>query len=268
MSEPVRPNYKNWVPKGMLWGIGVAALASLVLLLVLGVAGIGVSGTPRMILAVVLGLATLGCSYGLLALTRMYRAFDYDGTRQMSRHIIEGIADWVHIKDDGVGLDVGCGSGALTNAVARRNPRARMVGLDRWGKDYASFSKALCEDNARAEGVAENTEFVQGDATRLDFPDGSFDAVTSNYCYHNITGADKQELLRETLRVLRRGGTFAIHDIMSPRRYGDMRTFVRELRRAGYGEVHLVDTTQGMFMTPKEARSLSLVGSTLLVGRK
>ena len=37
---------------------------------------------------------------------------------------------------------------------------------------------------------------------KLDFPDESFDAVTSNYVYHNITGADKQALLLETLRVL------------------------------------------------------------------
>lgn len=268
MPEPVRPNYKNWVPKGMVWGIGAAAVASLALFLVFGVAGVGVSGVPRTVLAVALGLATLACSYGLLTLARMYRAFDYDGVRQMSRHIIEGIADRVSMQDGGVGLDVGCGSGALTNAVARRNPRARMVGLDRWGRDYASFSKALCEDNARAEGVAENTEFVQGDAAHLDFPDESFDAVTSNYCYHNIAGADRQALLRETLRVLKKGGTFAIHDIMSPRRYGDMRAFVRELRGAGYEEVRLVDTTQGLFMTPQEARSLSLVGSALLVGRK
>ena len=32
---------------------------------------------------------------------------------------------------------------------------------------------------------------------------------------------NKQELLLETLRVLKKGGTFAIHDLMSERRYGD-----------------------------------------------
>ena len=53
---------------------------------------------------------------------------------------------------------------------------------------------------------------------KLDFPDESFDAVTSNYVYHNITGEDKQPLLLETLRVLKKGGVFAIHDLMSPRR--------------------------------------------------
>ena len=127
-----------------------------------------------------------------------------------------------------MGLDVGCGSGALTIACAKRNPQGKMVGVDRWGVEYASFSLSLCQDNAKAEGVT-NTEFQRGDATKLDFPDECFDAVISNYVYHNITGADKQKLLLETLRVLKKGGIFAIHDLMSPQRYGDMQAFVKRL---------------------------------------
>ncbi len=38
-----------------------------------------------------------------------------------------------------------------------------MQGIDRWGKEYASFSKQLCENNSEAEGV-DNTSFAQGDA--------------------------------------------------------------------------------------------------------
>ena len=34
--------------------------------------------------------------------------------------------------------------------------------------------------------------------------------MTSNYVYHNITGTDRKELLRETFRVLKKGGKFAI----------------------------------------------------------
>lgn len=113
-----------------------------------------------------------------------------------------------------------------------------------------------------------NASFRRGNAVKLDFPDESFDAVTSNYVYHNITGKDKQQLLLETLRVLKKGGTFAIHDLMSPGRYGDMQAFVQKLRDMGYERVELIDTTDGSFMTPKEAKRLMLRGSTLLVGRK
>ena len=99
----------------------------------------------------------------------MYRAFSYDGKRQMSRQIIEGVAGYVHLPEGGRGLDVGCGSGALTIAVAKLNPQGKMTGIDRWGADYASFSKPLCEDNARAEGVSRRVEFARGDALKLDF---------------------------------------------------------------------------------------------------
>ena len=168
--------------------------------------------------------------------------------------------------DGGVGFDVGCGSGALAIACAKRNPGASFIGIDRWGREYASYSKSLCENNAMAEGAG-NVRFQHGDASALDSPDNSFDAVTSNYVYHNIPG-DRQKLLLETLRVLKPGGTFAIHDIFSRAKYGDMQAFVRKLRHMGYETVELIDTTDGIFMTKREAGWMGLSGSALLVGRK
>lgn len=185
----------------------------------------------------------------------------------LSRRIVEGTADRVAVLEGGTCLDVGCGSGALTIAVAKRNPQAKVVGVDPWGAEYASFSQKLCESNARAEGV-DNTSFQPGDARLLPFADESFDAVTSNYVYHNINGSNKQDLLRETLRVLRKGGTFAIHDLMDPTRYGDMQAFVGSLRTEGYEHVELIPTDDGLFMDKTEATLMMLTGSTLLVGVK
>lgn len=113
-----------------------------------------------------------------------------------------------------------------------------------------------------------NVSFRRGNAVKLDFPDECFDAVTSNYVYHNIAGKDKQALLLETLRVLKQGGTFAIHDLMSKRRYGDMQAFAQKLRDMGYAYVELINTTDGSFMTPQEAKRLMLCGSALLIGKK
>ena len=109
--------------------------------------------------------------------------------------------------------------------MAKRNPKSEVIGIDRWGKEYASFTRTLCEKNAIAEGVS-NVSFQQGDATHLDFADETFDAVTSNYVYHNIPG-ERQAYLLETLRTLKKGGTFAIHDIFSKAKYGDMQSFVK-----------------------------------------
>ena len=149
----------------------------------------------------------------------------------------------------------------------RQQKEIQIIGIDRWGNEYASFSKALCESNAKAENAA-NVQFQPGNALKLDFPDESFDAVMSNYVYHNIPSNDRQAILLETLRVLKKGGSFAIHDIMSQSKYGDMQSFVKKLKSMGYERVELIDTTDGKFMSPFEAKWMALSGSAILVGRK
>lgn len=263
----MKPNYKNWIPKILIVGIAMATILSIAVLIVFGFCGLWVTESLQIILGVLFAVAALILGKILHWIISAYNAFSYNGKRQLSRHIIEGTADYITLPDGGTGLDVGCGSGALTIACAKRNLQGRMIGIDRWGKDYAEFSLPLCQNNAKAEGVS-NISFQKGDATKLPFPDETFDSVTSNYVYHNITGADKQKLLLETLRVLKKGGTFAIHDLMSKSRYGDMQAFCKKLRDMGYEKVQMIDTTDGMFMSKKEAKRLMLQGSTLLVGRK
>jgi arsenite methyltransferase len=263
----MKADYKNWVPKGMIYSLLAATALTLGLFMVFGVAGCGVHGTLRIVLGVIFFIAFAVCAKYTVWSIHAYTTFSYNGERKLSKQIVDGTARYITLPDGGIGLDVGCGSGALTIACAKRNPKAKMVGIDRWGKEYASFSLQLCRNNSDAEGV-NNTSFMKGDATKLDFADETFDAVTSNYVYHNITGADKQKLLLETLRVLKKGGTFAIHDLMSKSRYGDMQAFAKMLKEQGYEKVELIDTTDGMFMTRKEAKSMMLLGSTLLTGKK
>ena len=173
-----------------------------------------------------------------------------------------------HLDFDGKGqiLDVGCGSGALSIRAALVWPQARVLGIDAWPPAY-NYSQRMCEKNAESEGVAVRCRFQRGDANKLDFPGECFNAVVSNYVYHNITGADKQALLLETLRVLKKGGVFALNDEMKPRMYGDMEAFAQELRAMGYEEVRLVDTAREIFGHRRAAR-LMLGASRLLVGRK
>ncbi len=259
----MKPDYKNWMPKGM-----IRSFCGIFLFLCAAVAAVALlaEGKTRLALLIVFGgLAVVFLGVSVWSVM-MYRAFDYNGKRQMSRQIIEGTAAHVKLPPEGMCLDVGCGSGALSIAVAKQNPKAKVIGIDRWGKEYASFSKTLCENNARAEGV-KNVSFRQGDATHLDFPDETFDAVTSNYVYHNIPG-DRQALLLETLRTLKKGGTFVIHDIMSSSKYGDMQGFVKKLKAMGYRKVELIPTTSGLFIKKSEAGWMGLSGSALLTGKK
>lgn len=251
-------DYKNWMPKGMVWSFAAGTAVALALTLIVGINWLKIL---LLFLTFILAVMTV---WSIL----MYRAFSYDGKRQMSRQIIDGVAEYIKLPAGGRCLDVGCGSGALAIAVARRNPQATVTGIDRWGAEYASFSKKLCEDNARSEGVAERTDFAQGDALKLDFQDGTFDAVTSNYVYHNIPTRDRQAILMETLRVLKKGGTFAIHDLFSQQKYGDMQAFVKKLKDLGYEQAELIPTDKGRFMSPWEAKWMALSGSAILFGKK
>ena len=263
-----KPDYKNWVPKSMVYGLASGTAAAFLLFLLLGGTDTVLHGTPRRVCGVLFGAGTLVLLFFTVWMGSLHRTFDYNGKRKLAKTIIEGTAEHVTIPDGGVGLDVGCGSGALTIACAKRNPGASMVGCDIWAGAYKTvFSKKRCEDNARAEEVS-NVRFEEGDAIHLPFPDESFDAVTSNYVYHNIAGHNKQELLLETLRVLKKGGTFAIHDLMSKARYGDMEAFLQARKDEGYEDIRLIDTTDGTFMGRTEAAWLGLGGSTLLVGKK
>ena len=261
----MRPDYKNWMPKGMIYTTLAITALFLILFVVFGLTGI-VSGALKTVLFIIFMTGTVIGVCVSFWMILMYRAFDYNGKRQMSRQIIEGVAEYVKIPDGGKCLDVGCGSGALTIAVAKRNPKASVVGIDRWGKEYASFNKPMCENNAKAEGV-KNTSFQKGDATKLVFSDETFDAVCSNYVYHNIPG-DRQSYLLETLRTLKKGGTFAIHDIFSKSKYGDMQAFVKKLKDMGYEKVELIDTTNGRFISKFESVWMELSGSAMLVGIK
>ena len=55
---------------------------------------------------------------------------------------------------------------------------------------------------------------------------------------------------------------------MKKSNYGNIQKFVEKLKSEGYKDIKLIDTTNGMFVGHREAKFLSLAGSTLLIGRK
>lgn len=95
-------------------------------------------------------------------------------------------------------LDVGCGTGALTLAVAGAvGPAGTVVGLD-----------ANPEMLAVARRKPVQVEWLEGRAEALPLPDNSFDAVASQFAFMFFD--DKAQALREMLRVLRPGGRLVV----------------------------------------------------------
>jgi SAM-dependent methyltransferase len=101
-------------------------------------------------------------------------------------------------------LDVGCGTGLLTARAARALPAARVVGCD--------FSRGMLR-RAQAHGDP-RPAFVQGDALRLPFAAGAFEAVVSTEAFHWFP--DQAQALAEFHRVLGPGGQVLVGLVNPP----------------------------------------------------
>lgn len=263
----MQTHYGSWVPDKVLGALATAA--------------VGLTGTALVtfsrrhtagnrwagLLPVVTTIGAAGAT-GLTALAAYARhCFDLDRPGSMAQRMINGTAAMVDVDDGGTIVDIGCGSGALTIACAKRNPTATVIGIDRWKLPYDYYSQDLCYSNAAAEGVT-NVQFIAGDARWLPFRDASVDAVVSNYVYHNVPGTNRHKELGEALRIVQPGGSFAIHDVFSPIWFGNIRQFMASLQRQGYDEVDLVPTGDGRFIKPWEKRLFALYGTAVLHGVK
>jgi len=108
------------------------------------------------------------------------------------------------LKPGGSALDVACGSGKLTEQLARiAGPDGRVVGLD--------FSTQMLEV---ARHGHPGMKFREGDALNLPFEDASFDASTIAFGLRNL--ADPVRGLREMLRVVKPGGRAVVLEFVRP----------------------------------------------------
>lgn len=114
------------------------------------------------------------------------------------------------VKQGDAVLDVACGTGDLTEGFAG-SAAGRVVGLDftREMLDIARFKK---ERLGRDRGV--KIEYVEGDAQRLAFADGTFDVVSIAFGIRNV--ADPAKAVREFARVLKAGGRLVVLEFGRP----------------------------------------------------
>jgi ubiquinone/menaquinone biosynthesis C-methylase UbiE len=118
-------------------------------------------------------------------------------------------------------LDVGTGRGLLLIAAAKRLSAGSAVGIDIWSaKDLSGNAPQNTLRNAELEGVRARIDVQTGNATKMNFPDATFDVVLSNLCVHNIPSrAGRRSACEEIIRVLKPEGRAVISDYIHTRAY-------------------------------------------------
>jgi SAM-dependent methyltransferase len=102
-------------------------------------------------------------------------------------------------------VDVACGPGVISRATAAR------VGSVT-GVDLTPAMIGEAEQRAAEEGI-ENVAFQVGDATALDFADGSFDGAITRLSLHHVPAPGR--VVAEMARVVRPGGWVVLSDIVA-----------------------------------------------------
>ena len=254
MKQPSaeKPNYGNWVSTRLIYLPGIVSLIFIGLAIIF----------PFLIVVAALFLFVF-----LYFVYARYLFSPQGGDLQdQVRGLVMSNLDW---NGKGQILDIGCGSGSLTIELAKKYKGTRVIGIDYWGEQW-KYSKKICEKNAEIEGVAEQVTFQKASAAALPFHDDSFDAVVSNLVFHEVKGVkDKKEVIREALRVAKKGGKFVFQDLFLWKRiYGEPDELIKTVRSWGLKKVEFINTSNSAFI-PKVLKLPFMVGTIgMLIGEK
>ena len=150
----------------------------------------------------------------------------------------------LHLSESARVLDVATGTGDIAFEVRRQFPKAEVI-----ASDFALAMMRVGQVRKMGWSVA----WSAGDAQRLPFPDGAFDAISSGYLFRNVP--DISLALDEQLRLLKPGGFMATLDT-SPPPNNPLKPFIL---------IHLkyVIPTLGKLITPDAEAYQYLPASTL-----
>lgn len=238
-----KANYGNWVPEKLLCALWMLTILAAALL------AVNFRVWKITALTVIFAVGLVVALFYAIYMSLLHHTFSFHGGGLMGR-MHEYLLSCLPWDGEGKILDIGCGSGALIIRAKKKFPQSQAVGLDYWGITW-DYAKEQCEKNAHIENT-DSIQFVNGNAASLCYEDGYFDAVISNFVFHEVrTVSDKRSLVKEALRVVKKGGAFAFQDMFEVKRlYGDMDSFLEELNSWGVEDVHYESHTENLPFIP------------------
>lgn len=138
--------------------------------------------------------------------------------RIQAREVTEGMPDRAEV------LEVAPGPGYFAVELARLG-RVSVTGLE-----ISHTFVEIARENARRAGVT--LTIRQGDASRMPFPDGSFNLVVCQAAFKNFSRP--QSAVNEMYRVLRFGGTALIQDMRKDASDAAIREEVNAMQLSGF----------------------------------
>lgn len=117
-----------------------------------------------------------------------------------SRGVAREFIQWLTVPEGSRWLDVGCGTGALSQTVLRLTEPARIKGIDR-SEGFVNFASERVQDD--------RVRFEVGDAEALTDGAETFDAVVSGLVLNFIPHPERA--FAEMTRVTRSGGVVAVY---------------------------------------------------------
>ncbi|MEP7200654.1 MAG: methyltransferase domain-containing protein [Chloroflexota bacterium] len=117
-----------------------------------------------------------------------------------SRLVARELLAWLAVPENRRWLDVGCGTGALTQTILDTASPSAVTGVDR-SDGFVAYAREKVSD-ARAH-------FEVADAQALRFADASFDVAVSGLVLNFVP--QPEQMVGEMRRVVRAGGTVALY---------------------------------------------------------
>ncbi|KQC04982.1 MAG: hypothetical protein APR53_09260 [Methanoculleus sp. SDB] len=103
-------------------------------------------------------------------------------------------------------LELGSGTGYVTEQILRKNPDAEITCID-----MTPEMLSIARKKPTLAGVA----FLEGDFRDV-WPDGQFDVVITTLCLHHLPDADRATIVRRIHTSLNNGGRFINGDVFKP----------------------------------------------------